>query len=247
MAYLLTGTLHAVVITGSVTTFNGPDQLFLNPATNIIAVNSYGSTASQVINGVTFVTDGTGTGPAAVSSGGVTVTTTSASNNAINNWGSPAPSYTGANATSANNLEDVMHDIRWSNAGNGDMSIVISGLTNGTLYNIQLLMSEHNNGFDRHYDIAVDGVLVVDDYTTNITTNTLGSVYSGNFDPGADGTLNILMGRNPIPLDPNNTPFNGSDNNAVIQGIVVHQIPEPSSFMLLGLGLTGLLMRRRKS
>ncbi|MDA7917524.1 hypothetical protein N9B74_00530 [bacterium] len=30
------------------------------------------------------------------------------------------------------------------------------------------------------------------------------------------------MGREPFPVDPNNTPFAGADNNPILQAVIVH-------------------------
>jgi len=235
------------VITGSVSNFSGPDDLLLDPATNVVAVDSFGDNGSLVVNGVTFQSDIAGP----VSGGGATVTTTAS--NTINSW-QTAPAYTGADNTSTDNLELIMHDIRWSNAANdgvnfpNQVNVDITGLTPGTNYNVQLLFSENGSVQDRRWDIGVDGVLAVDDYNTNGTSNTTASVYEGTFDPGADGTLNIVMGREPLPGDPNNTPFGGGDNNAILHAIIVHEaIPEPSGLALLGIGLASFFFRKRRS
>ena len=111
-----------------------------------------------------------------------------------------------------------------------NVSVDITGLSSGQLYNVQLLFSENGSAADRHWDIGVDGNLLVDDFNTNGTSVTLGRVYSGVFDPGADGALNFLLGVNPYPGDPNNTPPLGLDNNPILHGVVVHTvIPEPGS------------------
>jgi hypothetical protein len=231
------------VITGSVSTFTGPDDLLLDPATNLIAVDIGGDNASSAVNGVTFLGDGTGTTGSA-SSGGVTVS--SGSTHAINGW-STAPSYVGGTPGSAANLGAVMHDIRWS-LNPANISVDIIGLNAGNIYNVQLLFSENGSASDRHWDIAVDGVLAVDDYATTGTSATIGSVYSGNFDPGVDGTLNILMGIEPFPGDPNNTGSLGLDNNPILHAVIVHTVavPEPGSLALLGLGFFTMLIRRRR-
>ncbi|YCM45241.1 PEP-CTERM sorting domain-containing protein [Verrucomicrobiaceae bacterium 227] len=235
-------TAQGAVITGSVSTFTGPDDLLLDPATNVIAVDIGGDTGSPVVNGITFQSDGTGiTGTA--SAGGVSVS--SSATHSINGW-TDAPNYTGTDPVSASNLGAIMHDIRWS-LNPANIAVDITGLTPGTLYNVQLLFSENGSASDRHWDIGVDGVLAVDDYNTNGTSASIGSVYSGNFDPGADGTLNILMGQEPLPGDPNNTAAAGQDNNPILNAVIIHQVvPEPGSLALLGLGFISMLARRRR-
>ena len=218
------------VINGEVIEFTGPDDLTLDPGTAVIAVDSYGN-GDSVVNGVTFFTDRAGlgaavTGEGVVSSGGVTVTTGLV--NQIDNWanaGGVVPIYTGADAASAASLAEIMRDIRWANAGVGEtVSVDITGLDPETLYNIQLLVNEGGDR-DRRWDIAVDGVLAVDDFSSEgegVWTGSNGFAYAGEFNSGPDGSINIVMGSEPVPADPNNTPPAGLDNNAILQAIVVH-------------------------
>ncbi|MDP7495176.1 MAG: PEP-CTERM sorting domain-containing protein, partial [Roseibacillus sp.] len=102
---------------------------------------------------------------------------------------------------------------------------------------------------DRHFDIGVNGLLAVDDMTSEgngVWTNSNSFSYNGTFSSTNAGGLDIVLGREPLPGDPNNTAFTGADNNAILQGVVISRIPEPSSSALLGLGLIGLLARRRR-
>jgi len=242
------------VITGNVTEFTSPDDLLFDPSLSVIAVDSFGN-ADRVVNGVTFFTDRAGfgaavTGEGIVSSNGVTVTTGLV--NQIDNWsgGAGGPSFTGGTPGSAVNLSEIMRDIRWSDAGSGQtISVGITGLSPNTNYNLQLLFNEGADR-DRRYDIGVNGVLAVDDFSSEGGDGTWNAnnsfAYSGDFAANGSGELNIVMGREPLPGDPNNTPFTGADNNSILQGVVLHQIPEPSSSALIGLGLIGLLARRRR-
>ena len=97
---------------------------------------------------------------------------------------------------------------------------------------------------------GVNGLLAVDDYDSeggNGVYNPSNSfVYSGEFNADGTGALNIILGREPLPGDPNNTAFGGADNNAILQGVVVHYIPEPSTSALLGLGMLALVAGRRR-
>ena len=242
------------VIEGSVIEFTSPDDLLFDPGTVVIAVDTYGNTDSAV-NGVTFFTDRAGlgaavTGEGIVSSNGVTVTTGLV--NQIDNWsgGAGGPSFTGGTPGSAANLSEIMRDIRWANGAAGQtVTVTVNGLDAGATYNIQLLFNEGADR-DRRYDIGVNGVLAVDDFSSeggdSVWSPSNSFAYSGDFAANGSGELNIVLGREPLPGDPNNTPFTGADNNAILQGIVLHQIPEPSSSALIGLGLIGLLARRRR-
>jgi hypothetical protein len=216
------------LIEGTSSQFSGPDELLLDPATSIIAVDINGSSGTLDVNGVTFQSDTAGP----VSANGATVTTSAT--NAIDGW-QTAPSYTGADATSATNLAAIMHDIRWSLAPS-TIDVDVAGLTPGILYNVQLLFSENGSPTDRHWDIGIDGRLVVDDWTSRGPTedpgpssNMVGITYSGTFTPDADGVLNITMGREPFPGDANNTPFSGADNNPILQAVIVHFNAPPTA------------------
>jgi hypothetical protein len=243
-----------VIITGTSTEFTSPDNLLFDPATSVIAVDIFGN-QDRVVNGVQVHTDRVGlgaavTGEGVVSIGGVTLTTGLV--NQIDNWstGATGPAFTGGTAGSAANLSEIMRDIRWANAGAGQtISVGIAGLVPGGLYSLQLLFNEGADR-DRRFDIGVNGLLAVDDYDSeggNGVYNPSNSfVYSGEFNADGTGALNIILGREPLPGDPNNTPFGGADNNAILQGVVVHYIPEPSTSALLGLGMLALVAGRRR-
>jgi len=228
------------LLTGGSIEFTSPDDLRLDPATAVVAVDVYGN-ADSVVNGVTFQTDGQQDGVGTVTNGGVTVVTTAP--NQINDWAA-GPAFTGGTGDSAANLANVMRDIRW-NAAPNPITVDIMGLVPGTLYHVQLLFNE---GADRgrQWDMGVDGVLVADNWTSEgadgVWTASNSFAYFGNFDPGADGTLNIVMQR-----DIGGQPFDGLDGNPTLQGIVVHTaIPEPSSSLLGLIGLSLLTYRRKR-
>jgi len=209
-----------IVFTGEVGEFLGPDDLHLDPASAVIAIDVYGD-MDRVVNGVTFRTDGQTAGGGSASEGGVTAVTTAA--NQINDWVPVPPAFTGADPTSVANLAEIMRDIRWMNAP-GPVMVDVSGLYPDGLYEVQLLTNE---GADRNrrWDIAVEGQQVVDDYSSEGSTAAPAQVwnannsfyYRGEFAVSADGVLNILMqqhigGRLPP----------GGDNNPVLQGVIVH-------------------------
>ena len=225
------------VITGNVTEFTSPDDLLFDPSLSVIAVDTYGNTDSAV-NGVTFFTDRAGlgaavTGEGIVSSNGVTVTTGLV--NQIDNWsgGAGGPSFTGGTPGSAANLSEIMRDIRWADAGSGQtVTVTVNGLDAGATYNIQLLFNE-GAARDRRYDIAVNGALAVDDFDSeggdSVWSPSNSFAYSGDFDADANGDISIVMGREPLPGDPNNTPFTGADNNAILQGVIIHSNCPPTA------------------
>ena len=107
------------IIEGEIKEITGPDDLNLDPANAIIAVDVFGN-ADSIINGVEFYTDRDGLGEQTVGEGMVEkdgVSVTSTSTHTIDNW-SGGPSFTGDDADSVSNLSEVMRDIRWSAAPN---------------------------------------------------------------------------------------------------------------------------------
>ena len=233
-----------VIITGTSTEFTSPDDLLFDPATSVIAVDIFGN-QDRVVNGVQFHTDRVGlgaavTGEGVVSIGGVTLTTGLV--NQIDNWSTAAtgPAFTGGTAGSAANLSEIMRDIRWANAGAGQtVNVAITGLEPGVLYNLQMLFNEGAGNRNRRFDIAVNGLLAVDDYSSQggdgVWSPANSFAYSGDFNADGGGTISIVLGREPLPLDPNNTPFTGADNNAILQALIVHvnAPPTPPSDIVL--------------
>ena len=252
---LSTASAATTVNTGSIVEFGGPDDLLLDPATAVIAVDSFGNGDSN-INGVTFSTDRAGLGANVVSEGLVTVGAVSvrtAATNSIDNWANNVgvdpdgiPGFTGGTAGSAANLANVMRDIRFSGAPNS-VFIDVTGLNSNSLYHVQLLFNEGQNTNDRRHDIGVNGALVVDDFSSHggvfgSWTDSNSFAYQGVFDSGVSGAINIDLNENIGGIGPQAT-----DHNPIIQGIIVHEvIPEPSAFLLFGLGIVALAGRRRR-
>jgi hypothetical protein len=239
------------ILQGSVVEFDSPDDLLLDAATNVIAANVV-STADQLVNGVNFQSDGAAAFTSSASNGGVTVTTArTAAGGELPTW-AVAPAFTGGSPGSAANLGSIMRSIRWSQGRdvNGDtgnqLTIDITGLNDGALYDVQLLFNEGGAAADRRFDIGVDGTLVVDDFSSQGGNGTYTAsnsfAYQGIFGPGADGALNIVLDD-----DLGGDPFSGTDGNPILQGVIVHLVvPEPASGALFGLGAIGLALRRRR-
>lgn len=231
----------------AIVNFTGPDDLLLDPATSVIAVNVFGTdpignpSPNLDVNGVTFLSDGNTAITGSATSGGVTVSTNAGFQ--INGWAT-APAYTNGTGTSLTNFNDLMHDIRWELGSAGSsFTVDISGLTDGSLYNVQLLFGENNvngNGV-RTFDISVEGNLEEDNHSMFGSTPSLGYAFTGNFDPGADGTISIVMDN-----DLGGAPNIAADQNPILQAVIVHSIPEPSGTALLALGLSSFFLRRRR-
>ena len=216
---------QTTIIEGEVIEFTGPDDLLLDPGTAVIAADVNGD-MDRTINGVLFQTGGQGGTVETVTAGAVSVTTSAANN--INNWAA-VQSYTGADATSAANLAEVMRDIRWHGNPN-PVTVDIAGLDVGAKYNVKLLFNE---GADRNrwWDIAIEGVNLVDNFSSeggdaNVWSPSNGFAYSYDFEGPADGTLNIVMQANIFGDDRSLAP--GTDGNPILQGVIVHTTAPPS-------------------
>jgi hypothetical protein len=82
-------------------------------------------------------------------------------------WGA-APNI--GDSAEDNALEGVLHSMRWQGTnsnfpGTDGVHVRLGGLTDGVGYKLQLLFSER--GANRGFDITVNGILVVDEFTTN--------------------------------------------------------------------------------
>ncbi len=226
------------ILVGDIIEFSGPDDLNLDPAAVVIAVNSFGD-IDRDVNGITFQQDTTGAGVA--TNNGVTVTTTAP--NQILDWATPqrggvSPEYTGADPTSTDNLESIMESIRW-NAAPDPVTIDISGLNPGAIYEVKLLTNEGRSVNIRHWDIAVEDELVVDNYTSSgresidAWTPNNGFAYVGEFEAPADGILNILMQQQFGGIDPR-----GTDNNPIVQAVIVTETGAATPLQITNLNYT---------
>lgn len=203
------------LLAGRIIEFDSADDLLLDPATAKVAVGLNGD-FDRTVNGVTFLTDGLNFSGGVVSANGITVTTQSQFT--INDW--TAPVLTGP---SAGELAQIMRDFRYSGAP-GTVDVTISGLTPGQVYNIQLLTNESGTA-DRRFDIAVNGTLAVDNYTSS--GHSAGRrwrldnsyAWSAEYIAPGDGILRVKLGRQ---LGGN--PANGADNNPILNAVVVHQV-----------------------
>lgn len=226
LAVVPTGFAQTTVNDGEIIEFTGPDDLLLDPALAVIAVDVNGDT-DRVVNGVTFLTDGQGGASGTATEGAVSVTTSAT--NQINDWAA-VQSYTGGDGDSASNLAFIMQDIRWE-ALPSPVTVDIEGLDAGERYNVQLLFNEGRDN-DRWWDIAIEDVNLVDNFSseggdTNFWTPSNGFAYSYDVDGPADGVLNIVMQANIFGDDRSLAP--GTDGNPILQAVVVHRNALPTA------------------
>lgn len=210
---------ETVVHVGEVREFNGPDDLELDPTRVVVAIDCFGD-SDRLVNGVLFESDQNPPDNVSVSA-----------THTINNWAT-RPSYSGADAASADNLEEIMRDIRWT-AAPAPVSVAVSGLTPGVEYELQMLFNE---GADRNrrWDIAIEGELAVDDFSSEgegVWSPNNGFAYIAPFtlSPG-DTTLNVEM-RQHI----GGQAAMGSDNNPILQAFTITEVtipPTPESLAL---------------
>ena len=207
--------------TGEIIEFTGPNDLLLDPARAVIAVNMYGENSLDV-NGVTFLGDREN---GSVTSNGVTVTTDAGY---FADDYSDAPNFSGGPADSAANLDEIMRDIRWE-YGSNKFEVTVSGLLPGGVYHLQLLTNE-SSPWDRRYDVVVNDRLVVDNFTSHGDSarhawNASNSfAYAGEFIASPSGEIVIKLGANFGGYGP----INGTDSNPLLQAVVVHHAESAS-------------------
>ena len=204
---------ETIVNVGEIRPFFGPDDLNLDPDKVIVAIDAYGDTDREV-NGVTFLTDQS-------APPNVTVTAT----HSINDW-AVRPHYSGADRQSVENLEEIMRDIRWSAAPNAVL-VSVSGLNPGIEYELQMLFNEGADR-DRRWDIAIEGDLAVDDFSSEGEGNwtpSNGFAYIAPFVLAeGDDVLNVEMVRHF-----GGQSARGSDNNPILQAFTITEITVPET------------------
>ncbi len=213
-------------ITGATTagTFNGgdPGEGLAIGAFTKYAVNVGGPGGFEV-DGVTFTADD--------ATPGVTVS----AEHQITGWINP--DY--GTSPSDDGLEGIMSSIRWTatNARGEVLSVEMEDLEVGEDYVLQLLFGE--GASTRGFDVVVDGVLVADEFspTAEGVNANVGVVLSHEFTATGD-TLSVVLDGYPAAF---------GDRNPILNGFTLARVvPEPSTFVLAGLGLLGLLVLRRR-
>ena len=203
----------ATVTWGSVSTIINATTIVTTGVTGLVGANFAPATSPITANGVTF-TAVTNNSSAAIG-GGITVATS-------------GMDFTVSNANRSN-VTGAFGPIMDSHTGTfgGTGTITLSGLVDGTQYQIQFFAST-NGANDLQSQTITGGAGTSAAFGTHGAG--VGKTLLGTFT--ASGSTQVLTIQNGEPTA-----------NALTIGTLV---PEPSSVLLGGLGLLGLLRRRRK-
>jgi hypothetical protein len=167
--------------------------------TFVYAVNAFGAAAGQV--GDAFFTDDNISG----------VTISAPNMIADGAWVIPDLGST----TDDDNLETVLRSIRWSGNDSHEKPLAIdfTALTAGQTYKLQLLFDD--SGTARGFDIALDGVLIVNNFSAAPSAPATAAVAVViDFTAGADGSAHV-------GLEGFATPF--GDKNPILNGFTLEQ------------------------
>ena len=206
-----------------------------NTGTLVNSANFGAAPSSTTVNGVTF-------SPFAVIAG----TTQTIGNTTITNTGAGFESFDGlGDATGISAAYNLLLSTEVYAGGPPleTLTLTLSGLTIGESYLIQFWSNDSRahtgantplQGRGNQYTagISVSGFL---DVNTTDTAGGRGTYVVGNFI--ADATSQVFVNRNP----------GGDLASPTINAFQLRAIPEPSAVMLCGLGLLGLLSRRRRN
>lgn len=127
-------------------------------------------------------------------------------------------------STNANALEEIMHDIRWANAGSGEKLQATLAVTPGIPYKLQILISG-NTTENRNWDIRFNGQPAVDEISS--LGPMPGSTYAGN--RSTLWTHQFIPASSPITIEMGNFfgANDGGDRNPIWQALTLERVYIP--------------------
>jgi hypothetical protein len=223
----LAGAVHAGTIIGPQIVTNNASADITNAYTYTHAINLGGSGDPSVeINGVTFGVGGTsGTNWSITGFDGTVDAGT-----LFTWWPSPADS-----------VGSMISDFRYNQTPTAAQSLTLTGLTPGQMYEARVYTRFWDQVCDRTNNIAFDedGIgLLGSNVVFNADLTPKNGYYIGyTYTAGSSSNLVVTFARP-----------NGANGNFHLSGFSNQVIPEPSTWALVGLGLMGtwLLRRRRR-
>ena len=227
--YLIGATSLAALLTGTVA------NAAIVTATQYSASHIVFDNTNTLIGGVTFFTAGTYDGIAFTQWTG-NVTTATALSAGVTAVGSAS---FGTNRTNLPGGNQQYTTVTYT-SGNAPGSVTISGLDSGQEYLIQYGFEDGRVG---SFPYSVTATLTLSDASTGTTPLAIGAVTTADDFALITATVS---GTTSLKLDLPTAAGNGV--GPIINAFSVHQtVPEPSAALLGGMGLLGLLARRRRA
>lgn len=118
---------------------------------------------------------------------------------------------------------------------NASLSQMLTGLTPGQQYLLELDYNSRNEGDDGHLEVKLGGTSLLDSIVAPVGG---GNAYHHLAATWTAGSASALLELNGIA--------NGSDSSVVFDNITLRAIPEPSSALVAALGIGAIGLRRRK-
>jgi hypothetical protein len=206
-------------------------------STDNIYTHTIGGGQAATVNGVSFDLLNTSTTPANFT---WTETNSNGKNQVTNNNNDWDPANGGVTGPGIDNLLD---SFTFANGLNSSQTFTLSGLTIGDTYDTRLYIRKWADGSTRTIDFDfTNGAEVTsttideDDPTTQGYPNTDYAYY-----------LNYRFTAQATTLTIDAAPESGSSSGFHLYALTNQFVPEPSSTALLGLGLSSLLLRRKRS
>jgi|GEM_PF-1901483 len=240
MAILATAmTSQAEIITDpsvtAISTFTGGDSVdgFALSGTYLYTVSLGGNFGPQTVQGYVFSDVGSSTG---------VTQTLGGSGSVAGNWDAARAGVEYGTSADDNAFEAIMFNTALSYGTSPSVSVDID-VTSGQEYSLQMFFSDNSAVARRNFDVSIEGVVEVGTFEPQqgmgvTDPQAFGSIISHTFTAG-DTALNLVLGGN-------GSFASGGDPNPIIQAFTLQAVPEPSSIILVGIALFGLVAFRRR-